>query len=355
MYYSLILGKAMQSENKIGWRNTIFWGLFFLAVVGLLFLLSDIIMPFVAGIILAYLLGPAKRYMIKIRLGHGVSSLVLLLSFIAFVSAFIFLMVPIFVEQFQILSTRIPAYLKSLEGEAKLYLDAILQNFQNIDNTSIYSFVSRVFKNLFSVLNILSLVFITPIVTFYLLRDWENIITKVNRWIPRHIAPVIRRQFREIDKMLAAYIRGKITIGFFLAAYYGIGLAVIGLDYGFSIGIIAGFLSLIPYFGLIFGVFVSIGLAIIQFGDTLHILLVAGVFLTGQLCDDYWLTPKLIGQRTGLHPLWIIFALMAGASLFGFLGILLAIPVAAIIRVFSRYALKAYRTSMYFKGYRSKA
>ena len=345
----------MTAVLKLGWRNTLFWGAVFLLLVGTIFLLSDIIMPFFAGIILAYLFNPAKKYLVGWKLGKGFSALLIIVLFICFITTFIFLMLPVFMEQFQVLSTKIPAYLANITGEGKFFFDAIRQNFSNLDNSSVYGFINKALQNLFSVLNILSLIFITPIVTFYLLRDWEPMISKINSWLPERKAPIIRQQFHEIDLMLAAYIRGKVTICLFLAIFYGAGLAILGLDYGLSIGIIAGFLSLIPYFGLIFGIFVSLGLAFIQFGDSLPIFLTAGLFVVGQLCDDYWLTPKLIGNKTGLHALWIIFALMAGASLFGFLGILLAIPVAVIIRVFGQHAMKAYHSSMYYKGYRLEA
>lgn len=342
----------MVAVLKLGWRNILFWGGIFLLFVGIIFLLSDIIMPFFAGIILAYLFNPAKKYLIKLKLGKGLAALIIMIFFLCFIATFIFLMVPVFIEQFEVLSTKIPAYLATITGEGKFFFDAIKQNFSGFENSSVYSFINRALQNLFSVLNILSLIFITPIVTFYLLRDWETMISKIDSWLPERTAPIIRRQFYEIDLMLALYIRGKVTICLCLAIFYGAGLALIGLDYGLSIGIIAGFLSLIPYFGLIFGIFVSLGLAFIQFGDGLPVYLTGGLFLFGQLCDDYWLTPKLIGNKTGLHALWIIFALMAGASLFGFLGILLAIPVAVIIRVFGQYAMKAYHSSMYYKGYR---
>jgi predicted PurR-regulated permease PerM len=193
--------------------------------------------------------------------------------------------------------------------------------------------------------NVVSLIFITPIVTFYLLRDWDVLVAKVDSWLPPRYAPTIHQQMNEIDRTLAGFARGQATICLFLAVFYGVGLTAIGLDFGLAIGVFAGLLSFIPYVGSIVGLIVSVGLAYVQFDDWVWVAVTAGIFFAGQAIEGNILQPKLLGENVGLHPVWVIFALLAGGALFGFLGLLLAVPVMAVIGVVSRFALGCYLSS----------
>src|SRR5690606_34210818 len=198
--------------------------------------------------------------------------------------------------------------------------------------------------------NLLALLFITPIVAFFLLRDWDDIVGRLDKWLPRPWAGVIREQAALIDETLAGFVRGQALVCLFLGTFYAVVLTVVGLDFGITIGLITGILSFIPYVGTTFGFVTSIAVAFAQFSEWLPILLVAGLFIAGQAIEGNFLTPKLVGDRVGLHPVWVIFALLAAGSLFGFVGVLLAIPVAAVIGVLARFVLGRYLTSRYYRG-----
>ena len=180
---------------------------------------------------------------------------------------------------------------------------------------------------------------------FYLLRDWDRIVATVDGWLPQRQAHIIRDQVSEIDSVLSAFVRGQFTVCIVLGVFYAVGLSVVGLDFGFIIGFGTGLISFVPYFGMLVGFVAGVGVAIAQFGEWQPVVLVAGVFVVGQFLEGNFITPKLVGDKIGLHPVWIIFALLAGGAVFGFTGILLAIPAAAIIGVLSRFGISQYLTS----------
>jgi predicted PurR-regulated permease PerM len=191
----------------------------------------------------------------------------------------------------------------------------------------------------------LALVFITPIVAFYLLRDWDRIIGAVDSWLPLRHAEAIRGLARDADGLLAGFIRGVAMVCLILGAFYAIALTVIGLEFGLIIGLLSGIASFVPFVGALFGFIFGVGVALTQFGDWQPISLVAGVFVIGQLAEGNWLTPKLVGSRVELHPVWVMFALLAGGALFGFVGVLLAVPLAVVISVLVRFGLGQYLKS----------
>jgi len=177
------------------------------------------------------------------------------------------------------------------------------------------------------------------------LRDWDRIIEKVDSWLPRDRADLIRGQVRQIDETLAGFARGQALVCLVLGVFYAVGLSVVGLEFGMAVGFVTGLISFVPYFGMLFGFAAGIGIAIAQFGEIAPVLLVAAVFGAGQIIEGNFLTPKLVGERVGLHAVWIIFALLAGGSLFGFLGVLLAVPIMAVIGVLARFLLAQYLDS----------
>jgi len=192
---------------------------------------------------------------------------------------------------------------------------------------------------------VLSLLFITPVVAFFLLRDWDRILARIDSWLPRRHAPVIRAQAAKVDETLSGFVRGQGTVCLLLGVFYAIALALVGLDFGLVIGVLIGLISFVPYAGAMIGAVLSIGLAAVQFGDWTHVLIIAGIFVFGQAVEGNVLTPKLVGDRVNLHPVWVIFALLAFGSLFGFVGVLLAVPIAAILGVLVRFALERYLAS----------
>ena len=192
-------------------------------------------------------------------------------------------------------------------------------------------FLTEIISNSLAFANLLSLIIITPIVAFYLLRDWDLIINKVKSWMPITQKVRIVEQVVKVDRSLSALVRGQGTVCLILALYYSVSLTAVGLQFGILIGIFAGIVSFIPFVGAILGAIFSIGFSIIQFETYTPILFVAGIFLVGQVLEGNFLTPKLIGEAVGLHPVWVIFALLTGATLFGFLGVLLALPIAVVV------------------------
>jgi predicted PurR-regulated permease PerM len=202
-----------------------------------------------------------------------------------------------------------------------------------------------------AVLSLLSILVITPVVAFYLLRDWDRLTARVDSWLPRDHAEVVRTQLREIDRILAGFARGQATVCLILAAYYGGALTVAGLEFGLIVGVVAGLASFVPLVGSIGGLVLSVGLALLQFDETWRVLVVAAIFVAGQAVEGNYLTPKLVGDRVGLHAVWVMFGLLAGGALFGFVGVLLAVPVAAVIGVLARFALTQYLASPLFRGH----
>ncbi len=208
----------------------------------------------------------------------------------------------------------------------------------------------RVVSSGVALTNLLSLLFITPVVAFYLLRDWDRLVVQIDALLPRQHRDTVRTQLLEINRNLAGFARGQATVCLVLAIFYATGLSVIGLEFGLVVGLGIGFLSFIPYVGSITGLIVSLGIALAQFPTWGPVGLVLGFFVLGQILEGYVLTPRLVGNRVGLHPVWVIFALLAGGALFGFVGLLLAVPVAAVIGVLIRFAVVQYRDSRYFRG-----
>ena len=199
------------------------------------------------------------------------------------------------------------------------------------------------------VINLISLVFITPIVTFYLLRDWDRLVAAIRSVVPPRHRPVARRLAREIDQVLAGFLRGQGMVCAFLALFYGIGLVLVGLDYGAIIGVLTGLFSFIPYVGMFMGVAVGLTVAIFQFGALFPVALVAAVFAVGQFIEGNFLTPRVVGARIRLHAVWVIFAVLAGTALFGLVGTFLATPVAAMIAVLVRFGVERWHRSDYFR------
>jgi len=202
-----------------------------------------------------------------------------------------------------------------------------------------------------ALVNIISLIVITPIVAFYMLNDWDRMMAKINGWLPRDHVQSIHQIGHDIDRAMAGFVRGQGTVCLFLAIFYAIGLSLVGLNFGLFIGLMAGFISFVPYMGSIVGLVVALSVALVQFlPDWIPIVTVGAVFITGQFIEGNFLSPKLVGDRVGLHPVWLMFALLAFGYLFGFVGLLVAVPLAAAIGVLVRFAIGQYMESTLYKG-----
>jgi predicted PurR-regulated permease PerM len=241
------------------------------------------------------------------------------------------------------LSERIPSEkLQELSDVSKSYGTTIVK--------WLGSLLGGIWKGGLALFNVLSLILITPVVSYYLLRDWDKIVAKVDSWLPRDYAPAIRSVVKDIDITIAGFVRGQGTVCLFLAVFYGVGLTIVGLDFGLVVGITTGLISFIPYFGMLVGMATALAIAIVQFGEVVPVVLVLIVFGAGQIIESMFLTPKLVGEKVGLQAVWVIFALMVGGATVGFTGVLLAVPVAATIGVLVRFFLAQYLASPLYSG-----
>jgi predicted PurR-regulated permease PerM len=346
-------------------RPTLFWIVLLALALILLWSLSAIMLPFVVGMAVAYFLDPAVDWLEARRFPRGVATAAVIVAFFALIVLVFFLFMPVLQQQVTNLVTDLPVLAESLRVKAdamitRLQLQAgvppdevrSLQQAASGQATKALDYAGQLLGELLhgglALVNLLSLVFVTPVVAFYLLRDWDRMVARVNTWLPLHHAATIRAQAREIDRTLSGFARGQALLCLLLGVFYAVGLTLAGLEFGLIIGVVTGFLSFVPYVGTITGAVTSITLALVQFDDYRSVLVIGGVYLLGQALEGYVFQPLLVGDRIGLHPVWIIFALLAGGTLFGFVGVLIAVPVSAIIGVLCRFALGRYLASDFY-------
>lgn len=324
-------------------------------------LFAAILLPFVLSGFVAYFLDPPVRRMTAMGMPRGIAALVMLLALMAAVLLFVLLLYPLIMAQLGIMTTRLPAYVTGLQTRAATllthlqaflgpdFVDSKLRDLVSSQAGSIISFVSSTLKSLlgsgFALFNTLSLLVVTPVVSFYLLRDWPKIIATIDGWLPRRSVRIIRAQAVEVDRILSAWVRGQAFCCVILAVFYAVGLSVVGLDLGLLVGLMSGLLSFIPYVGSIIGEVTALSLGLAQFPNWHGVALVVVVFILGQLLEGYVIYPRFLGDRVELHAVTVIFALFAGGAAFGFLGVLLAVPAAAAIGVLARFWLRRYQES----------
>lgn len=342
-----------------------FWLITFLVVCLLLYLLRGALLPFVAGMAIAYFLDPAADRLEKWGCSRTLATTIITLAFALVVIALIVLIVPLIQKQVADLVQDLPRYVEDLKAALSRFLGALQERLSPDQAANLRETVTKyvgdalkwlgtlagsIWSGGVALAEILSLIFVTPVVAFYLLKDWDRMVDKIDSWLPRDNADVIREQMRLIDQRLAGFVRGQSLVCLSLGVFYAVALSVAGLKGALVVGLVAGVLSFIPYVGTIIGFVASVGLSLAQSDDWQYHLLIAGIFIVGQVAEGNFLSPKLVGDRVGLHPVWIIFALFAGAALLGFLGVLLAVPVAAMIGVLGRFALQRYLASPLYSG-----
>ncbi len=324
-------------------------------------LFASILMPFVAAAGIAYFLHPLCSRLNRAGLGRGTAAFVVILGLLAACLVAILLLYPLAIAQIGILAERVPAYAVAIRhfadtllADATRHLGARYVNDRLRDLVSnqagtlialIGATATRIVGGGFALFNVLSLALITPIVAFYLLRDWPAVIARLDLWLPRRYAASLRAQATEVDRILSAWVRGQLVCCVLLGLFYAIGLSVAGLDLGLIVGLLSGGLSFIPYVGTITGAVSSISLALAQFPTWHGVLVVGAVFVAGQLLEGYVIYPRFLGDRVELHAVWVIFALFAGGAALGFVGVMLAVPIAATVGVLARYWLARYLVS----------
>lgn len=341
------------------------WGVALVVFVALLVLLKSILLPFVAGMAIAYILDPVCDRLEAMGTSRTIATAIVTAAFAIGVILLLLLIVPLMVQQaVEFLGSlpdliyqayrRIEPYYMQLQQSLDLPAPEEFTQIARARFGSALTWLADLLQELvgqgLAFANLLSLIFITPIVTFYLLRDWDRLIAKVDELLPRDHATVIRVQAAQVNRTLAGFARGQSMVCLILALFYSISLMIVGLPFGIIIGLIAGLLTFIPYVGSLTGFVVSMAVAIGHYDEWWMVAVVAVIFFLGQAVEGNFLTPKLVGDRVGLHPVWVIFALLAGGALFGFVGLLLAVPLAAVIGVLVRFSIAQYRASRLYLG-----
>jgi len=335
----------------------------YLGVVGIfsigffVYSISSILLPFIVAFIAAYFLNPAAHRIQKLGLSRTMATGIITSSFFIVTISIAIFLAPVFYDQFLTFLHTIPTYITYINGNIVPEFTNILKRIDphaldkakdSIGDASGYtlkvlgSIAANLLTSGMAVLNLISLTFIAPIVTFYILRDWDKILKKINSWLPPKYAKVIRKQANEIDGILAGYIRGQTHVCFIVGTYYAVALTIAGLEFSLLIGFATGILLFIPYVGTLFGFAVAMLVAFFQFGDLQNLVVVASVFLVGQVLEGVFLTPNLVGNKVQLHPAWIMFGLLAGGAMFGFTGVLVAVPVTAVVGVLIRAFIREY-------------
>lgn len=350
-------------------NHIIFWLSALFALILFLYVFRGILLPFVAGMGLAYCLDPIADWFERRGFSRMMATVVILFLFLVIFILALVVVVPLLGTQAASFIERLPGLASELQMRLSEINSGWLERFIGEDRASMQQSFSELLKEgagwltglLKSVwsggqalLDIAGLFVVTPVVAFYLLYDWDRMVAKVNLWLPRENADVIRSLATEINKALAGFVRGQGLVCLLLGAFYAIGLSLAGLNFGLLIGLLAGLLSFIPYVGSITGFLLSIGVALVQFWpDYFNIVLIAVVFALGQFLEGNVLQPRLVGRSVGLHPVWLMFALFAFGSLFGFVGLLVAVPLAAAVGVLVRFGLKQYLESKFYRGHGS--
>lgn len=354
-----------QSAAPARWR---FWVVGAAVFLGVLWLLNDILLPFVVGMVVAYLLDPAVLRLQRFGISRTLATTVVtILAALASFGVSMAVLPPLF-GQIQQLIAGAPDLALKAAMQVQPFIEPLRERFgmpalslQNLQAEAaqwagqVFAIAGGVAGGMLrggaAVINLLALLFITPVVTFYLLRDWEKLLFAIDRNLPIDHADTIRELAHQSNQAIGGYIRGQALVCLSLGTIYAVGLTLVGLQFGFVIGLIAGAISFIPFVGTFVGAVLSIGMALAQFPpDWMSVAVVAGVFVIGQALEGNILSPKLVGDRVGLHPVWIMFALLAGGVLFGFVGVLVAVPIAAVVGVIVRYLVGRYRASALYRG-----
>lgn len=341
-----------------------FWGAAMALFIAFIWIFKSVLTPFVLGIVIAYLLNPLVKRFATTGIKRTTSTILILLIFFLITTGLIIFMAPIIAKESKDLITALPTYMDQIFALIAPYKDWIQANIGENYVTDAKTFLKENISKILSVsggiaggiaaggqafLGALTTMVLAPLVAFFMMKEWPAITDWVEGLIPRHHEKTIMDLIHQIDLKLAGFIRGQLTIAVMLGIIYAVALTVAGLNYGFLIGLAAGFLSIIPLVGSTLGLVVSVAVAWFQAGDVEYVGVIAAIFIIGQLIEGNILSPKLLGDSVGLHPLWILFSLMAGASLFGILGMLLAVPVAAVIGVLLGFAINQYKASALYK------
>ncbi len=346
-------------------RYALFWVGLAVLLLLLLILLGGILLPFLLGALIAYLLDPVADRLEQVGISRLWAAVLILTVFALILILFLLLVVPILIDQAVQLASALPNWLSTLRqvitdigekwGERATQTDVGLESAVRQLATGAPQVLGGVLSSLWSgglaLVNFLALFLVTPVVAFYMLRDWDGMIARIDSWLPREQAPTVRMLAREIDEVISGFVRGQILVLLLLSAMYVAGLVLIGLNFGLLIGLCAGLVSFVPYVGPMVGYLVGGTAALVQFWPNWTLIAaVLGVFVVGQIVEGNVLSPAIVGDKVHLHPVWVIFALFAFGYLFGFVGLVIAVPLAAAIGVLVRFGLHSYLQSPFYSG-----
>ncbi|GAA4110222.1 AI-2E family transporter [Aminobacter aganoensis] len=360
--------EAAEEAASAAFRKQIrFWLITAVLFAGFLYLFSNILLPFVAGMALAYFLDPVADRLQRLGLSRIMATVVILVCFIVLLTLALVVLIPVLASQMADFAAKVPGYVEKLQQlvtnfdpqwlEQRFGVDAagLREGLNSLLSTG-FGFLSTVFQSIWSsgvaLFTIASLFVITPVVAFYMLLDWDRMVAVVDSWVPRDHVETVRRLAIDINAATAGFVRGQGTLCLVLGVMYAIGLTLTGLNFGVLIGLFAGLISFIPYVGSMVGLVLSVGVAFVQFWpDWTMVVAVAAVFFVGQFIEGNILQPRLVGKSVGLHPVWLMFALFAFGALFGFVGLLVAVPAAAAVAVLVRFAIGRYLESPLYHGH----
>lgn len=348
-------------------KTFLFWGGVFCLCLLLVWLLGDILLPFVTGFIVAYILNPVVERLNRRGLNRKWATLFILSIFLVFLSAGAAIVLPLILQEGTVLIERLPALIAQAENVIVDYFPTfgpIVTAFHLDDLPDIAQKYGPQIFNMSSIVatgvansgavafSVLAFLALMPVVAFYMMLEWPRIVSDIRMLFPRSQVKILETLFLDMDRRLSGFIRGQILVCLILAVYYAIGLSAVGLDHGVLIGLLSGLFSLIPFVGSAIGLGVGVLVAIFQMSSAGWIVLVLtlGVFGLGQFIEGNFITPRIVGKSVGLHPLWIIFALFAGGILLGIVGMLIAVPVAAMIAVLIEFSITRYKNSTFYKS-----
>ncbi len=330
----------------------------------LIYLLSPILTPFLVAATLGYIGDPLVDRIEAHKISRNLAVTIVFSLFSLILILCLLVLLPLLEDQIMALSRKIPGFIdylqttilpklehllgvKDRQNDLSALKTAIQQNWQSVGGLAGY-LVNTLSKSGILLVAWMSNLILIPVITFYLMRDWDILVDKINHLLPRHIEPVISNLARESDEVLGSFLRGQLSVMLSLATIYSVGLWIAGLDFALLVGLLAGAVSFVPYLGFIVGILAAIIASVMQYHDLMHLLPIAMVFGAGQMIESMLLTPLLVGDRIGLHPVAVIFAIMAGGQLFGFVGVLIALPVAAVVMVLLRHLYQQYMSSQIY-------
>ncbi len=343
-------------------RYLTFWLLTMAVLAVLLWLLHEILLPFVGGIVLAYVLAPVADRLERLGINRTLAALLIVSIVVLSLVAAVVLIVPLLAHQGSAFISNIPTYLKRVHeilvdpdlpllgwiggGDSKTVSDMLSKAA-----TWLLGFAYSLWTGGMALVSFASVLIVMPVVTFYLICDWHKMVATVDGWVPLRQRETVRQLARDIDSVIGAFIRGQLGVCVILGVFYAIALMLAGLEFALLIGLAAGLISFVPYIGSMTGLMISVSVAIAQFWpDWKRVAIVIGIFLFGQFVEGNVIAPKLVGERVGLHPVWMIFAMFAFGYWFGFVGLLIAVPLAAAIAVLFRFGVRQYLASALYSG-----